>query len=86
MDTNLNNFSEENKSHIQFKTDTKGDDTREETKDNKIRIIYFQIKALNGHEENLKQKLNYTLNEANDAKTGVKICCVMRGCAVQLLD
>ena len=37
-------------------------------KDNAIRIISVQIKALKGHAGKLKEELNYALNKANDAK------------------
>ena len=49
LETNVNNFSEEKKTHIYSKTETKGDDIREEIKNNAIRIISIQIKALKGH-------------------------------------
>ena len=68
LETNLNNFPEGNKSHIDLNTETKGDDTKEEVKDNAIRIISFQIKELNGHAKKLKENFNYALNEANDSK------------------
>ena len=44
LETNLNNFPEGNKSHIDLNTETKGDDTKEEVKDNTIRIISVQSK------------------------------------------
>ena len=37
LETNVNNFSEENDSHADLKTETKGDDIREEIKYNEIR-------------------------------------------------
>ena len=49
LETNLNNVSEGNKSHIVFKTETKGDDIREKIEDNTIRMIFFQIQALKGY-------------------------------------
>ena len=36
--------------------------------DNTLRIIYVQSKALKGHVEKAKEKLNYELKEINDAK------------------
>ena len=37
LETNVNNFSEENKYHAYVKTETKGDYNREAIKDNTIR-------------------------------------------------
>ena len=39
LETNVINFSEEKKPHVDLKTETKGDDIREEIEDNTIRII-----------------------------------------------
>ena len=39
LETNEQNFSQENKAHIDLKTETKGDDIGEEIEDNAIRII-----------------------------------------------
>ena len=41
-------------------------------KDNAIRIIYFQSKALKVHAEKLKEKLNCALKEDNDEKLAQK--------------
>ena len=54
LETNEHNFSEEEKSHIYLKTESKGDDIRKEIKSNAIRIISVQSKALKGHAEKLK--------------------------------
>ena len=35
-------------------------------------VIYVQSKALKGHAEKLKEKLNYSLKEANDEKNDHK--------------
>ena len=35
-------------------------------------MIYVQIKALKGHAEKLKEKLNYALKEDNDTKLSQK--------------
>ena len=67
LETNINNFSGENKAHVYFKTETKGDGTRKKLKDRAIRMISVQRKAMKGHAENLKEKLNYALKEANYA-------------------
>ena len=72
MDTNVNNLSEENKAPVYVKTETKGDSIREEIEDNTIRIIYVQSKPLKDHATKLKEKLNYDLKEANDAKLSQK--------------
>ena len=48
------------------------DDIRKYIKDNEILIISVQSKELKGHTENLKEKLNYTLKEANDTKLDQK--------------
>ena len=49
LEINVNKFSEENKYHVELKTETKGDYIREEIKDNIIRKIYIQRNALKGH-------------------------------------
>ena len=72
LETNLNNFPEEKKYRVDLKTETEGDDIREEIKDNTIRRIYVQRKSLKGPTVNLKEKLNYTLKEANDEKLSQK--------------
>ena len=54
LKTNEHNFSDFKKAHIYFKKETKGGDNREEIKENAIRIISFQSKALKGHAEKLK--------------------------------
>ena len=41
-------------------------------KDNAIKIIYVQSKVVKGHAAKLKEKLNYALKEANDAKLDQK--------------
>ena len=48
LETNLNNVSEGNKSHIVFKTETKGDDIREKIEDNTIRMIFFPNTGIEG--------------------------------------
>ena len=68
LETNENNFSKENKAHIDLKTETEGYDIREEIEDNAIRMISVQRKALEVHAAKFKEKLNYELKEANDAK------------------
>ena len=68
LETNVNNFSEENKYQVDLKTETKGYYARKEIEDNAIRIISTQRKALKCHVEKLKEKLNYAFKEANDAK------------------
>ena len=72
LETNVNNFKQENKFHVDLKTETKGDYIRNEIEDNSIRITSVQIKALKVHAEKLKERLNYTLKEANDAKLAQK--------------
>ena len=57
LDITINNFSHENKSHADLKTETKGDDIRKEIKDNTIRIISSQRKELKGNVEKLKEKV-----------------------------
>ena len=54
--------------HIDLEIETKGDNTREEIEDNAIRMISVQRKALEVHAAKFKEKLNYELKEANDAK------------------
>ena len=56
------------KAHVDLKIETKGYDIREKIKDNTIRIISVQSKALKGHAENLKERFNYALKEATYAK------------------
>ena len=68
FETNLNNFSEGNKSQVDLKKQKPKNDIREEIKYTAIRIIYFQSKALKVHAEKLKENLNYALKEANDSK------------------
>ena len=51
-----------------LKTETKGDDIREEIEYNTISIISVQIKALKVHAEHFKEKFNYTLKESNGEK------------------
>ena len=72
LETNEKNFSEERKSHIYLKTETKGYDIREKIKDNEIRMISVQSKALKGHAAKSTKKLNYVLKEANDEKLDKK--------------
>ena len=67
LEINVNNSSEENRAHVDLNLETKEDDTKVEIRDNAIRIIYVQSKALKGHTEKLKEKLNNFFNEANDA-------------------
>ena len=67
LETNEHNFSEENKAQVHFKTETKGDDIREEIEDNAIRF-FFQSKTLKVHAEKLKEDLTYALKEANGEK------------------
>ena len=55
LETNVNNFSEENKSHIDLKTETRGDDTIKEIKDNTIRMISAQSKSFKVHAAKLKE-------------------------------
>ena len=62
----------ENKSHVYLKTETKGDDIREEIKDNTITMISVQSKALKVHAEKLKVKFTYALKEANDGNLDQK--------------
>ena len=71
LGTSLSNFSER-KNHLELKTETKGDDIKEEIKYHKIRIISFQNKALKGHAEHLKENFNCALKEANNAKLSQK--------------
>ena len=49
-----------------LKTETKGDDIREEIKYNTIRTISVQRKALKGYAEKLKNVFTYALKETND--------------------
>ena len=49
LETNINNFSEENRVRIHLKTRNKGDYIREEIEDNAIKKISLQNKALKGH-------------------------------------
>ena len=49
LDTNENKYSEENKSYVHLKTETKVDDIREEIEDNAIRILSVLSKVLKGH-------------------------------------
>ena len=72
LEINVNDFLEESKSHIYLKTEIKGYYIREETKDNTIRIIYDQSKALKGHVEKLKENFNYALKEAKNEKMSRK--------------
>ena len=58
--------------HVYLKIETKGDDTREEIKDNTIIIISFQREALKVHVEKLKEKFTYALKEANDVDLNQK--------------
>ena len=51
LETNINIFSEENKSHVELKIETKRYYTREEIKENIIRKIYVQSNALRVHAE-----------------------------------
>ena len=46
--------------------------SKKELKNNAIIIIYVQIKALKGHAEIFKGKLNYALKEANYSKLDQK--------------
>ena len=68
METNVNNFSEEKKSHSGLKTETKRDYFKSEIEGNAIIIIAVQSKALKLHTSTLKEKLNYALKGVNDAK------------------
>ena len=61
LEINVNNSSEENRAHVDLNLETKEDYTIVEIRDNAIRIIYVQSKALKGHAETLNVKLNYTL-------------------------
>ena len=54
LETNVKNSLEENRAHIDLNLETKEDDTIVEIRDNAIRIIYVQRKALKGHAETLK--------------------------------
>ena len=72
MDNNVNNFAEENKSHVDLKTETKGERIRKEIKDKVIRIISVQIKALKVRAVNLKEEFNYALKEDNYSKLAQK--------------
>ena len=72
LEINVNKFSEEKKYHVELKIETKGNDIREEIKDNTIRRIYVQSNALKDHEAKSKEKFNYALKEANDAKLAQK--------------
>ena len=49
LGNHANNFSEGVKFHIDFETETKGDDIREEIKDNSIIIVSYQINTLKCH-------------------------------------
>ena len=49
LETGVNYFSRENKSHIILKTENKENDTRKYIDDNTIRITSVQSKALKGH-------------------------------------
>ena len=68
LETNVNNFSEEQKSYIDLKTEAKGDDIIEEIEDNTIIKTSIQNKSLKGRAENLKKTFKYALKEANDKK------------------
>ena len=72
LENNENNFPEEDKDQVYLKTETKGDDIREEIKNNATRIISVQIKSLKGHTEKLKENLDYVPKEANDTKLAQK--------------
>ena len=61
LETNVNNFSEENKAHADLKTETKENDTSEKIEDNAIRIISVHSKLLKDHAEKLREELNYAL-------------------------
>ena len=54
LETNVNNISEENKSHADLKIETKGHDIRKEIKYNSIRIISVQSKSVKGHAEKMQ--------------------------------
>ena len=72
LETNENNFSEEDKAHVYKKKETKGYDIRKENEDNEIRIISIQIKSVKGHGAKLKENLDYALKEANNKKLDQK--------------
>ena len=44
LETNVINFSYENKAHVDLKRETKGDDIREEIEDNVIRIFLSKVR------------------------------------------
>ena len=68
----MNKLSEENKAHVDLKTDIKSYDTSEQVNDNAMGIISVQSKESKCHAEKLKENLNYTLKEANDEKMAQK--------------
>ena len=72
LETNIRNFSEGKKSHVDLKTETKGDYIREEIEDNTITSVSVKSQELKGHAEKLKERLNYALKEANDEKLAEK--------------
>ena len=53
LETNVNNFSEENKDRVELITETKGCAIKEKIKYNAIRIISVQSKAFRGHPKKL---------------------------------
>ena len=68
LETNVNNFSEENKAHAVLKTGTKESDIREEIEDNAIRKTSVQSKSLKGHAEKLNEEFNHAMKQANYLK------------------
>ena len=68
LEMNENNFSQKKNITQTLKQTPKETISEKQIEDNTIRIIYFQIKELKGHAEQLKEKLKYSLKEANDEK------------------
>ena len=48
LETNINNFSDLGKYHVDFKIKTKLDDIREDIKDSAIRIIFCSKQVIEG--------------------------------------
>ena len=71
LETNVNNFIEENKAHV-YQKKIKGDDIINKIDDNTKRVISCQRTALKVHANKLKFRLNYALKKANDAKLDQK--------------
>ena len=72
LETNVDIFIEERKTHVYLKKETKGDDIINKIKDNTKRVISRQRTALKVRAKKLKFRFNYALKKANDAKLDQK--------------